>query len=177
MSRHSIHAFDNSTVLQAWGPWTARRTRGARPGHTNAGFDHQLHQRFQSDDDPFARGHSPGPAAAQRAACARRGPRNGDGMNGVLSVHGHRKCLKSEGINMMHKFFMALCLLCVAEEHPSNDQQCSDHRAGAGRPIIALTPPAPTRAFRRITCGGCHEGAQEGAAACGRDRQNPFAGR
>jgi hypothetical protein len=37
-------------------------------------------------------------------------------MNGVLSVHGHQKCLKSEGINMMHEFFMALCLLCVAKE-------------------------------------------------------------
>ena len=48
------------------------RTRGARSGHTNAGFDHQLHRRFQVDDDPFACRHSARPAAAERpSVCAK----------------------------------------------------------------------------------------------------------
>ena len=60
-----------------------KRTRSARPGHTNAGFNHQLHRRFQVDDDPFARGHSASPAAAERPNLWRKRSCDGDGMNGI----------------------------------------------------------------------------------------------
>jgi len=38
------HVFDNSIVRHALSPWTASGTRGARSGHPNAGFNHQLHR-------------------------------------------------------------------------------------------------------------------------------------
>jgi hypothetical protein len=49
-------------------------------------------------------------------------------MTGVLPIPGRRGCLKSEGTNIMHKFFGSLVLLSVlvssgALAHSGNDQE------------------------------------------------------
>ncbi len=121
------HAFDNGIVRQAWSPWTA----GGR-----AALDQviQTQASIISYIDDFKLMMILSLAAIplvlllrERPGVRRKRPCDGDGMNGVLPLRWSRSCLKSEGANTMHKFFVALFLLSVsvsasALAHSGTDQ-------------------------------------------------------